>query len=342
MQRFAYAVCSLALWGNLLGGSVALITLLCFFSQSFWILGLLEHFRSQYCVLLLIAVFLGLFSRHPWPTKIWSLLWLIPFLINMGFLAPLYHHRVLTTADAPPPLQVLYATLDHETPEVSQAIGSIQRQAPDILALLEVTPQSLPRLAAALTDYQLLVAEPRTNSHGSAWFVTKHPAQPIQFQGAELMHLPTTSDRPLLKATIAYAGRPIELLCFHVIRPQSQHRSDFQKVEMRALAEWSRDWIQKQQRDLVVVGDFNSTPWSAPFRQLLATSGLVNSQAGFGLQPTWNAWFPAVLRIPIDHCLHSPGLFTVSRRIGPRIGSDHLPLLVTLQLTHSRPETGGF
>jgi len=147
--------------------------------------------------------------------------------------------------------------------------------------------------------------------------------------GAEVIHLPPSSDRPLLKATVEYDGRAIELLCFHSIRPRSAGTVAYQQQEFAALAEWSQ---QQQDRSLIVIGDFNNTPWSLSFHTLLANSRLVNSQPGFGIQPTWHSSLPTFLQIPIDHCLHSPDLSTRDRSIGSNIGSDHLPLLVELKL----------
>jgi len=59
---------------------------------------------------------------------------------------------------------------------------------------------------------------------------------------------------------------------------------------------------------------------------------LKDSSLGWGIQPTWPAMF-LPLRIPIDHCLVSPDLKIVRRKIGRDIGSDHLPLLVDLGLS---------
>jgi endonuclease/exonuclease/phosphatase (EEP) superfamily protein YafD len=77
-----------------------------------------------------------------------------------------------------------------------------------------------------------------------------------------------------------------------------------------------------------VVGDLNASPWSHSFRSL-ADSDLINSLNGFGLQASW----PAVLGpfgVPIDHLLHSAELTTVSREIGPSLGSEHRSVFITL------------
>jgi hypothetical protein len=76
-------------------------------------------------------------------------------------------------------------------------------------------------------------------------------------------------------------------------------------------------------RAYILLGDLNVTPWSPHFRQLLQQTGLP-------------AQVPP-LRIPLDHCLVSPAFQVIERRVGPRLGSDHLPLIVTLAT--GRPTT---
>ncbi len=81
-----------------------------------------------------------------------------------------------------------------------------------------------------------------------------------------------------------------------------------------------------------MTGDFNSTPWSWPVRRLLSSTDLLNSQVGFGLQPSFSAETNLLLRVPIDHLFHSPALEVTDRQLGPPLGSDHFPLIVDLQL----------
>ncbi len=86
---------------------------------------------------------------------------------------------------------------------------------------------------------------------------------------------------------------------------------------------------------LILAGDFNSTPWSR---------GLRDQDKAFGLQrrtlalPTWPARtferrpfaFPVPL-LPIDQVYAGSAWKTVSVRRGPRLGSDHYPVVVTLR-----------
>ena len=63
----------------------------------------------------------------------------------------------------------------------------------------------------------------------------------------------------------------------------------------------------------------------------LLRATMTNSMDGFG----WQATYPAgggPLMLPIDHLFHSDDLTTVARTIGPDLGSDHLPIVVSLSL----------
>ncbi len=84
-------------------------------------------------------------------------------------------------------------------------------------------------------------------------------------------------------------------------------------------------------RPVIVAGDFNSTPWSPHFGDLLRAAGLRNAADGQGYIATWPCWFwPA--QIPIDHVLLKGPLAVLGLRRGPALGSDHYPLIADLCL----------
>lgn len=78
-------------------------------------------------------------------------------------------------------------------------------------------------------------------------------------------------------------------------------------------------------RPFIIAGDFNSTPWGRAYN---AVSG---ARAG---DPRLEGTFPAFLGplgLPIDH-IRFGGLVLTDYRVGPHIGSDHLPLFATFAL----------
>ncbi|WP_309644580.1 endonuclease/exonuclease/phosphatase family protein [Phenylobacterium sp.] len=83
---------------------------------------------------------------------------------------------------------------------------------------------------------------------------------------------------------------------------------------------------------LIVVGDFNSTPWSFALRRDDAALGIERrTQALY----SWPAhWFGPPF-LPIDQIYAGPAWRTVSVTRGPRIGSDHYPVVAVLALPRS-------
>ncbi len=82
---------------------------------------------------------------------------------------------------------------------------------------------------------------------------------------------------------------------------------------------------------VLVAGDFNATPWSQAYRSFRRNTELQDSSAATLPWPTWfgGSAVASVLAVPIDHVLHGKGWRVVERRIGPDIGSDHRPLIVS-------------
>lgn len=90
--------------------------------------------------------------------------------------------------------------------------------------------------------------------------------------------------------------------------------------------------IQKNstKRDrLILVGDFNSTPWSAPMRQLLANSELKDARDGTGITSTWHLDSKKRFGLIIDHMLYRGPINSKIFKVIPTEFSDHNALLGT-------------
>lgn len=292
-----------------------MVTLVSHLHWLWWPFWIIQHLRIQLVIALLVLLPLLLLCRW-WRM---SLLLLAALLLNAVPLVRFYVDASVATSLGQPTLSITHLNVDKDK---SAALDYLNESGEDILFLQELTPALVDSLER-LTAYEAVLLNPLNNTHGSGMLLHREWAGEVL--DAEIIHLPAEAERPLLKSRIRVADRTVTLISFHATRPSNWHRHRGHTVEIDALAAWTGE----QTDDLIVIGDFNATPWSSPIRKLEA-AGLVASMRGFGLQGTWLARLPAPLRIPIDLCLHSPTWQTVERQVGPNLGSDHLPLHVML------------
>jgi endonuclease/exonuclease/phosphatase (EEP) superfamily protein YafD len=87
----------------------------------------------------------------------------------------------------------------------------------------------------------------------------------------------------------------------------------------------------EQKHPVLLIGDLNVSPFSYWFRRVVCESGLKDSTKGFGFQPSWPS-HNRLLRIPVDHVLHSPEIIIHNRVVLGDVGSDHFPVVVAFSL----------
>lgn len=135
---------------------------------------------------------------------------------------------------------------------------------------------------------------------------------------------PTNS--PILNLQTEIAGCRLTLIGTHLTRPYPFDQPLAQRYQADEVAAEIASWPGAK----LVVGDFNATPWGYTMRTI-GREGKVSILTGGG--GTWPSWAPPQLRIPIDHLLVGEGLAFVSRRVLPKAGSDHAPVLAEVAVT---------
>lgn len=129
----------------------------------------------------------------------------------------------------------------------------------------------------------------------------------------------STWRRPSLVVTVEIAGEALTIAATHAPVPWTPQRLATQR---KHIAETFA--AVETRKPFVVVGDFNAAPWSNALDNDRKTTRL-----HLGPKATWV--FPlAVLGIPIDHGYVSSGL-EGSVALGPFIGSDHFPIIVSVK-----------
>ena len=275
-----------------------------------WPLELFEHFRAQYLVISVVVVVAcaALRVRGFFDTA------LIAALVNLALLVT--GMRPARDIPAGTPVRVLLLNVHTSSSSFADVRALIADTNADLVALVEVDRRWLDALAPALTAYAPL-EHPRDDNFGLALYARGSLTGEAAALGTQLPSL-------VARAT-TISGTSLGIVLTHPLPPVSSRASTDLTAHLVAVAHAAR----AAGDPVIVLGDFNTTPWSRPFATLLATSGLCDTRDGFGLQATFPSSL-ALARIPIDHVLTSCAIGVRDRRVERDVGSDHLPVVVDL------------
>jgi endonuclease/exonuclease/phosphatase (EEP) superfamily protein YafD len=298
----------------------ALGTLLGYAARYAWICDLAGHFRAQYCLVLSIAA--PIFWLEGWAIagNVAAAL----AALNAAHILPLY----VPGASAPPigpSFRVLICNVSWRNRRHGPLLALISRAQPDLILLMETTPEWARSLEALDAAYPY--AERAIMEQGSG-IVLLSRTPFAQSRVVRIGH----ARGPSIIASVDVGGRPVTVVGIHPHSPTTARAYRFRNEQILATA----DRLRALPRPLVLMGDFNTTSWTWPFGKLLEVSGLGDSRAGRGFQPTWPLPFWRPFRIPIDHCLVSPEVVVLRREVGPPIGSDHAPVILECGLSPVR------
>jgi endonuclease/exonuclease/phosphatase (EEP) superfamily protein YafD len=282
-----------------------------FAGRFYWLFDLFANFRPHYLGLSGLCAFsFALAKEWKWLTAALSIT-----LLNLLILAPLWLANPAPADLEAKPIKLLVFNINRDNQRLSEIRDYIVQSEADLVFILEASPQAVAELSRTQV-YSVGLAQPRTDSFGLL-ILTRTPLSSQEIIDVEGL--------PAAEIAIRFGGVDYSFLALHTMPPVGSRNSERRDNMLAFAARWSQAHPQKA----AIVGDFNATPWSSGFRALLSESGYINSQRGFGIQPTWPSILPA-LGIPIDHCLHSGELTTVERALGPFLGSDHRALIIRL------------
>lgn len=224
-----------------------------------------------------------------------------------------------TTAAAQPPgtFRLFDANVLASNDRHDLLLAAIEAADPDVIVLQEVTASWMSALAPLSREYPYSADGEREDNFGIAVFSR------IPLEGATLPVL-GSAGLPSVSFTLRVAGTPVSVLATHPVPPLPLRRFKLRNEQLQDVAAF----LEGRPRPLIVAGDLNATMWTPWLKELQDGAGLVNARRGRGVLPSWPTFLPGPMRIPIDHCLHSPDLSVAACRLGPSIGSDHLPLVV--------------
>lgn len=234
-----------------------------------------------------------------------------------------------------PPFRVIGFNVQYGSQDSVAIAQWLDAQQPDLAFFMEVTPawDAVLRQAAAAQGLAYR-SDPDPGLYGSA-LMSRLPLVDIAFVPhrrslAKPQLVFDSRDRavpppeaPQLRAVVRIGGDLVAVGGAHLSFPLIPTTHAMALEEIDQIAAWTNDRMNDPTvAGVLLLGDFNSTHFSAILRRLKATTGL------HSVIPVWPGTWPANLPIgiAIDHVVVSGRLRARSVAVGDDLGSDHRPV----------------
>ena len=276
---------------------------------------LTSHFRVHYFI---GAIGIGLvcLALGEWACAALSL---ACALLNLPAFAPLWKTPRPARGDGRR-IKLMLMNVYRLNRRYSRCVDCVRRHRPDVVVMQELNEEWARELACLREEYPFADVKAMSDGSGIALYSR------LPFQSSPLV-LPEGDARPGILANISDGD--VTILSIHPRAPIRPGHFELRNKMLGAGAAVIRELAGPK----ICIGDLNTTMWSRYFRDFVEQSGLASVREGFGVLPTWPTFMgPNWMMLPIDHCLVSADIRVVTVSVGDRIGSDHLPLIVELEL----------
>jgi endonuclease/exonuclease/phosphatase (EEP) superfamily protein YafD len=293
---------------------IALVaTLGCAASQRHWVADLAVQFRLQWAALAMAGCLVLAAGGHVF----WAALAFVIAAVQAVICAPILISRMPALAGPAPsgPLRLIAINVWYRNRQFHRVIDYLATQRPDFALLAEITAE----WEQALTPLHQLYAHryvTRGRRGTGLLLLSRWPMQAAVWPGF-------SDIEPAVAATLLINERSLQILSVHTSWPLGRENSVLRDRRLALVGEFAR----AQTGPLIVLGDLNVSPFSSHFQAMLGGGDLKSAAQGFAWQPTWPTFLPPG-GIHIDHALTSAGVVVTSFLRGPRVGSDHLPIVM--------------
>ena len=299
-------------WIAIIG--ILLVSIIPNIYAEYWLSDIFANFKVQFLIIAVLLLIISWFILN--LKKIASIFLLFSIAWNSYYIVPLYFGSNDSRISHENTIKISSVNLLSSNTQVDLVQDFIQEEDPDILILMEVTPEWQERLTPILNNYTYIKMLPRPDNFGIA-MLSKQEMR----CNTEYFDL---NDKPSLIAEIFINNKPLTIVATHPVPPVNQftflNRNQQLKNILKSQPRFSKN--------LVIIGDLNTSSFSNHFRKL-TNGNLKDSRDGFGILPTWPADFK-FLQTTLDHCLVSEHLQILERTTGKNTGSDHLPISVVI------------
>ncbi|MDE1152007.1 MAG: endonuclease/exonuclease/phosphatase family protein [Micavibrio sp.] len=226
------------------------------------------------------------------------------------------------------PLKILQSNVLFLNGDTDSLKALVTIEKPDLIVAEEVTPVFETMFGTLKTDYPYQTIWAEANDGRGLAVLSKVPLDRSERQDFGTKVIPT------MVFAIKHDDQEVTFVSVHPPTPNVSLRARDQVLGGIA------DMFKDLKAPLVVLGDFNATPYSPALKHLTAALQLTNARRGRGINGTWPAGLNyGFLQIPIDNALISETIGVTDYRLGPDISSDHLPSIITLAFREKKKDT---
>ena len=227
--------------------------------------------------------------------------------------------------EATPLLRIVSANLLYENLDFDRTLRGLVALDADVLVLCEVTPEMRRRLRRLATSHPHALD---TCAPENVYGILILSRFPLTLRSAGVGEDPTPRH---IAADLSIGTDAISLVAIHPTNPMRFSRAHRIPAEFDAVA----DLCRTAPSDLVLIGDCNAAGWSSYLRALERAAGLANDGK---MRPSWPIWLPPLVRLPLDHVWVRGRVALLKAGLGPRFGSDHLPLVAEIGFRSQKTE----
>ncbi|WP_374379786.1 endonuclease/exonuclease/phosphatase family protein [Dongia sp.] len=231
-------------------------------------------------------------------------------------------------------LKMVSLNVWYRNDEMPRVIDYLRSTGADVIGLVEVRAQMLPQLAALNDLYPYRLECVSAAKICQELLLSKYPFRssgkgridgqlPVLVWG-EIKPQPNAPPVTIAVTHLAWPFKKISPAAAPALGPNRQTLPQgMPRLLQSDQAVRLTGALNQLGGDLVLMGDFNMAPWARAQMYLRQSTGLDNQGH---LAPSWPAWAPAALRLPIDHIMTrgAPQILTLAA--GPAVGSDHRPV----------------
>ena len=236
----------------------------------------------------------------------------------------LFPTQLPTAKHADPSRQIKLVVFNvwQKNKQYQQVADFLKNENADIVFLLETNLSWYNGLKNVIHQYPHIIKSITNDTYGLI-LMSK-----LDVQDQQVKHL-VTDKIPSMEMRFIKNGKEIMVYGLHPKPPiigeslySSKKDKEFQKIAHK---------IRENDKLLghLAVGDFNEVSWGRTFKRFWKSANLNDPRRGRFFKPTFPSYLP--IRIPLDHVLCTNDFEFVNFEVKDNMGSDHFPIVVTLQ-----------